>query len=72
VFVEVKTRRDATYGDPVESVTARKQRQIIRAASLYLARNKLSDVAVRFDVIGIILDGDKTELTHIVDAFDGG
>lgn len=70
VFIEVKTRRGANFGAPVEAVTVRKQRQIWHTALDYLARNDLFGIAVRFDVIGIILADGKTEITHIVDAFE--
>lgn len=70
VFIEVKTRQGSNFGDPVEAVTFHKQRQISRTALNYLAENDLHDKPVRFDVIGIILTNGRTEVTHIVDAFD--
>lgn len=71
VFVEVKTRRDLSYGPPQLAVTPFKQRQISKAALTWLARAKKPDAAARFDVVAITLLADAPpELEHIVDAFD--
>lgn len=59
VFVEVKTRRGAGYGSPLEAVDARKQRQIIRVAKSFLAHHRLHDREARFDVVGVWRDGDR-------------
>lgn len=53
VFVEVKARRSNQYGEPVESVDARKQRQIAKTALLYLAEHNLSNCNCRFDVVTV-------------------
>lgn len=53
VFVEVRFRRNDLYGSAVESVTARKQQRVVRAAQLFIAANpKWRDHACRFDVLG--------------------
>ncbi len=70
VFVEVRTHTGEAFGDPLASVTARKQRQIARTALHYLSRNRLSDREARFDVIGIRWEKEKPHLTHIRGAFD--
>jgi len=53
VFVEVKTRRNLSYGVPQLAVTPFKQRQISKAALTWLAKNKLLDAVARFDVIAV-------------------
>jgi putative endonuclease len=70
VFVEVKTRRSRTFGEPEEAVTPAKARKIRRLASEYLASVSHS-AEVRFDVISVLLDsgGNRLELRHITDAF---
>ncbi len=83
-FVEVKTRRSTAFGCAAEAVNARKQRQIIRTAQLYLQQNPAAGkYQPRFDVMGIMLqskaipnlDGDgegcagKYTVEHITDAF---
>lgn len=71
VFVEVKTRRDLSYGPPQLAVTPFKQRQISKAALTWLARAKKPDAAARFDVVAItLLAGASPQVEHIVNAFD--
>jgi putative endonuclease len=53
-FVEVKEKRDARFGDPLEMVGEQKQRRLRRAAEAWLAgRPELSRLAVGFDVVAI-------------------
>ncbi len=53
-FVEVKEKRGSRFGDPLEMVTAEKQRRLRRAASAWLsARPELARLAVGFDVIAV-------------------
>lgn len=70
VFVEVRTHTGETFGDPLASVNARKQRRIAKAALHYVSRNRLFDREARFDVIGIRWEGDLPHVTHIKGAFD--
>lgn len=72
VFVEVRSRRVACHGDPLETVDFRKRRQIMRAGEAWLvARGLWERVAVRFDVIGIVeSDGAEATVRWIPDAFD--
>src|SRR3954467_15589663 len=50
VFVEVKTREGAEYGEPYEAVTAFKRRRIGQVAVDFLARQNLIECPCRFDV----------------------
>ncbi len=74
-FIEVKTRASLDKGHPAEAVTRRKQQEIVRAASGYLAGLGVEAPACRFDVIAIIanrMDGPliiEYELEHIRAAF---
>jgi putative endonuclease len=66
VFVEVRGRSDDRLGHPFETVDARKQARIRRAATGWLIRNELWErVAVRFDVVAIV--GEHIE--WLTDAF---
>src|SRR6185503_5564510 len=56
-FVEVKTRRGARFGDPVEAVDWRKQRELTRSARVWLDRFGVADQMFRFDVIGVLITG---------------
>ena len=70
VFVEVRTQSGPTFGDPLESVTFRKQRQVIKVAMHYTTRYRLMHHPVRFDVIGINWAHAKPLITHVKGAFE--
>ena len=54
VFVEVRYRRDTSRGTGAETITATKQRRIIRTAEYFLINHKqYEDSACRFDVISM-------------------
>ncbi len=69
VFVEVKARKNFTFGKPEDFVDPRKQKQLKRVAEGYYHINKLRDQACRFDVVAVDLIGSKTEIRHIKTAF---
>lgn len=52
VFVEVKTRSGSSHGTAAEAVTPRKQGQLIRLASIYLAGIR-EERPCRFDVVTV-------------------
>ena len=71
VFVEVKARSNIRHGLPSEAVTIRKQKKIIEATGVFLQDENFCDCACRFDVIEIILDGQRVvEINHIENAFE--
>jgi putative endonuclease len=71
VFVEVKCRRNKIYGPPQLAVTPFKQRQISKAALVWLSKRRLYDAEARFDVVAIVLhEHDLPEIEHIRNAFD--
>lgn len=55
VVVEVRYRKNNTYGSPLESVTAAKQKRIKLTTEYYLAMHKLA-MNIRFDVVGFTGD----------------
>ena len=65
VFVEVRTRRDASRGNALETVRRGKQRRLGRVAAHYLMARRPTLIDCRFDVIGITGD----EVVLIRDAF---
>jgi putative endonuclease len=71
VFVEVKTRKNETYGRPITAVNAEKKKRLSRAAVSYLKKRKLQPDHFRFDVIEVVGEpGDKSpEIRHIENAF---
>ncbi|MFO7977874.1 MAG: YraN family protein [Bacteroidales bacterium] len=68
IIAEVKTRRTRFFGEPEEFVTRTKQRLLIKAANQYLIRNEL-DLEVRFDIVSVLLQGERHQVSHIEDAF---
>jgi putative endonuclease len=71
VFVEVKTRKNLSYGPPQLAVTPFKQRQISKAALFYLVQKKIEGANARFDVIAILLGYNEVpQIDHIINAFD--
>jgi putative endonuclease len=65
IFVEVKTRKNADYGQPEEAVNLLKQRHLIDAAEAYVIEKNL-DLDIRFDVITII---NNSQIRHYQYAF---
>lgn len=71
VFVEVKCRNNENYGSPQLAVTPFKQRQISKAALVWLSHRKLYDAEARFDVVAILVHrGELPQIEHIRDAFE--
>jgi putative endonuclease len=69
VFCEVRTRRTRAAGGALESVTAAKQRQVVRIASVYVARHRLHAHPIRFDVVAVEIRGATVAIEHVADAF---
>ena len=71
-FVEVKLRKNADFAQAKEFVTAAKQRRVITAAELWLAKNP-TGLQPRFDVVEVYapegLQTKKPEIHHIEDAY---
>lgn len=66
VFVEVRLRRNESYGGAAETVGRLKQRRIAKAAAAY-AQARDYDGPMRFDVIAL----NSERLEHIPAAFGG-
>ncbi len=56
VFCEVKTRRDASFGSPLEAVTEQKVARIRRLAARWMQEHDVRVEHVRIDLVGIQLD----------------
>lgn len=72
VFVEVKTRTDCSFSDPVESVTKQKQRRLVSMAEQYVAYHRLDNTPCRFDVVTVDTSVAPPKITHYKDAFRPG
>ncbi len=70
VFVEVKSRSNNAFGLPAESVTIKKQSQIVKAAMVYLSEEEKESCPCRFDVVSVFWHtSGKHKIEHIVNAF---
>jgi putative endonuclease len=69
VFVEVKARRTPRFGGPVEAVGWRKQRELSRSARVWIDRHGAAGDAYRFDVIGVLIEGQRVRVRHVPGAF---
>jgi putative endonuclease len=70
VFIEVKSKKNLEFGDPVYSVTKNKMKQIKRMAELYLYDKEIATIDCRFDVVAVFLRGNqKPIIEHYVNAF---
>lgn len=67
-FVEVKTRAPDSKERPAAAVNSAKQRRIIAAAQCWLAARR-TQLQPRFDVAEVVLDGKKTRINYIENAF---
>lgn len=72
IFVEVRTRSTPSFGTPLESIDRRKQEKLIRLALQFCAHHCLYSKNLRFDVIGIYLNGNDPKIEHIPNAFFAG
>ncbi len=63
VFVEVRYRKNQSYGHAAETITRSKMTKLIRAANVWLLKNNLSlhSTDFRFDVVAIHQQGDDIE-----------
>jgi putative endonuclease len=68
-FVEVKARRGDRFGDPVEAVNWRKQKELGRSARVWIDRHGRAMEAYRFDVIGVLVAGPRVRIRHVENAF---
>jgi putative endonuclease len=69
VFIEVNTRAGDRFGAGQEAVHSAKQARLRKLAGYYLKQKRLGEVAVRFDVVGILWQGDAPQLEVIQGAF---
>jgi putative endonuclease len=73
-FVEVRAQTGPPLIEPLETITRRKQRRVTKAAQTYATLNDLErrGVALRFDVITVIFDGEgrRQDIRHLKGAFE--
>lgn len=69
VFIEVKYRNSDSFGNPLETLTLKKQNTLRRVAEGYLYVNKIANKECRFDVICFEKEDKNTKITHLKNAF---
>lgn len=70
VLCEVKTRRTRAKGSPEDAVTPAKQRRYARLAGAYMQSAGTGPMAVRFDVITLlVISDDRALLRHFRGAY---
>lgn len=68
-FVEVKARRDARFIDPANAVGWRKRRELTRSAQVWIDRHGSPRQSYRFDVVVVVVEGERIRVRHLADAF---
>ena len=68
-FVEVKARKGSRFGQPVEAVNWRKQKELTRSARVWIDRHGRPFEAYRFDVIGVLVADERVRVRHVENAF---
>lgn len=68
-FVEVKARSTEEFGDPVEAVNHRKQRELAKSAQTWIDRHGRSGESYRFDVLGVVVKERRVFVRHVPGAF---
>lgn len=59
VFVEVKARSSEEFGSPLEAITYRKMKSLIKTAQFYKIKNPNLPEAMRIDAVAITLDSEN-------------
>lgn len=70
VFIEVKSRRSETFGQPQEAVGLEKQKKLSRISLHYLQQKRLEGRNARFDVVSVRMLPDGIRIDLIQNAFN--
>ncbi|MGY0390963.1 YraN family protein [Bizionia sp. KMM 8389] len=68
ICIEVKTRNSDFFGDPQDFVSPGKIKLLIKAMDAYITENAI-DLDCRFDIIAILKNNTKEQITHYENAF---
>ncbi len=53
-FIEVRSRSDARFGNPLETITPTKIKKIVAASRKYLSVNNIPASGYRYDVVSVM------------------
>lgn len=70
VFVEVKTRRDRSYGLPRDAVGFQKRFQLSKVAQYFLKVKRAEHMSARFDVMEVKIEKDGPRIELLKNAFE--
>lgn len=65
VFIEVKTRRNFLFGNPIDAVSDTKKTHFLKAIKYYLFKRNLQEEFIRVDVIEIYLGKTRYKVNHV-------
>lgn len=68
-FVEVKTRTDAQFGDPISAVGYHKLRNLRRSMWVWIDRFGHSSWEYRIDVVSVLILSKHVKIRHVVNAY---
>ena len=68
VFIEVKTRSQNKYGNPVDAVDLNKKRHIYKTAQYYVMKTRIENKKMRFDIIEVKEKNHKICINQIKNA----
>ncbi len=69
VFVEVKSGRCKSFGEPLLWVDPRKQKNLIEVANGFIQKENITGCGFRFDVLSISYRKGRQVIEHIKNAF---
>jgi putative endonuclease len=69
VFVEVKTTRAQSFGEPEIWVDEKKQQQMSQTADAYFFKKGIEESDCRFDVVTVTITGGAPVIHHLPNAF---
>ena len=69
VFVEVKSRKSKSFGDPEDGMTEQKEEHVRDAAEGYLYEKNIENRTCRFDVVAVEFHDGVADIRHTQDAF---
>lgn len=70
VFIEVKTRSNNKYGNPIDAVTYFKKNHILKSIQYYLFSRKLENCFIRIDIIEVYYKDNKYFVNHVKNAIN--
>lgn len=71
VFIEVKTRTNRNYGEPIDAITYYKKKHMLKSIQFYLYLRRLENNFIRIDVIEVYQRKDGFRVNHIKKAITG-